>query len=99
VSGVRPKRSSGAEALAVQSDGKLVVVGRSLSNLIVARGLPEGSLDGAFGTGGSVIDEAASGATDVPLAGGKILVGLPATTSSPSSATPPQAVAGAEQST
>lgn len=57
----------GARKLAVQSDGKIVLVGSSVGRL-----LADGKPDAAFGTGGLVADE---GAANVALQGdGKIVV-------------------------
>jgi uncharacterized delta-60 repeat protein len=44
-----------AYGVAVQSDGKIVAVGEASSRYALARYLPNGSLDPAFGTGGRVI--------------------------------------------
>jgi uncharacterized delta-60 repeat protein/uncharacterized repeat protein (TIGR01451 family) len=44
------------EGLALQPDGKIVVVGTDFSNLVVARYNSDGSLDSTFGTDGKVVD-------------------------------------------
>ncbi|HET6879254.1 MAG TPA: DUF4214 domain-containing protein, partial [Pirellulales bacterium] len=46
--------SSSAGGVALQPDGKIVVVGTSGSDFAVVRYLPDGSLDPSFGTGGEV---------------------------------------------
>ena len=76
-------RSNGANAIALQSDGKIVVVGDALSaqgppDICVARYNTDGSLDPSFGTGGRVTTDFA-GLSDVGFAivvqpDGKILV-------------------------
>lgn len=43
-----------AMAIAVQSDGRILVAGTSGSDIVLARYDPDGGLDGSFGTGGSV---------------------------------------------
>jgi uncharacterized delta-60 repeat protein len=43
-----------ANAVAIQTDGKIVVAGRADGNLAVVRYNTDGSLDAAFGTGGKV---------------------------------------------
>jgi uncharacterized delta-60 repeat protein len=74
--------SDSINALAVQSDGKIVAVGSTESmgevDFFAARFLPDGSLDGTFGTGGIVtydfggLDVATSVALD---SSGRIIVG------------------------
>ncbi|HEX8637823.1 MAG TPA: FG-GAP-like repeat-containing protein [Pyrinomonadaceae bacterium] len=44
-----------AQAVALQSDGKIVVAGYALSDFALARFNPDGSLDATFGTGGTVL--------------------------------------------
>ncbi len=76
-------RSNGAAAIAVQSDGKIVVAGGALTALgpgdfAVARYNPDGSLDTSFGSGGRVTTDFA-GRSDNGVAvavqpDGKILV-------------------------
>jgi uncharacterized delta-60 repeat protein len=46
--------NDGAEALVLQSDGKLVAAGSSNADFALARYLPNGTLDPTFGTGGKV---------------------------------------------
>jgi uncharacterized delta-60 repeat protein len=58
--------------LALQSDGKIVVVGRTSalpSPFVVARYNPDGSLDTTFGTGGTVTTDVGGldGASDVVI--------------------------------
>jgi uncharacterized delta-60 repeat protein len=56
VSGIRRFNISGidaAHAIARQADGKLVVVGESSGDVVVARLLTNGTLDGAYGLGGT----------------------------------------------
>jgi uncharacterized delta-60 repeat protein len=64
-----------AEKLALQPDSKILVVGYSGSNLIVARYLPDGTLDSSFGTGGISTTTFATGASIALQPDGKILVG------------------------
>ncbi|MDX6384780.1 MAG: hypothetical protein QOK48_2353 [Blastocatellia bacterium] len=76
-------RSNGANAIALQPDGKIVVTGDGLSaqgapDITVARYNTDGSLDASFGTGGRVTTDFV-GLTDVGFAiavqpDGKILV-------------------------
>jgi len=74
-----------ARALVIQSDGKIVVTGESLtqpdgqSEIVVARYNPDGSLDATFGSGGTVVT-ASEGGDDHGQAvliepDGKIVVG------------------------
>ena len=74
----------GANALAVQPDGKLVVTGQAsdgpASRVLVARFNPDGSPDAGFGAGGAVLtglgSENAAAGTGVALQGnGAIVVG------------------------
>jgi len=44
-----------AEALAVQTDGKIVAAGRSFTLFALARYMPNGRLDATFGTGGKAL--------------------------------------------
>src|SRR5205823_3136702 len=76
--------SSAATALALQSDGKIVVAGDSRANgsrdFALARYNPDGSLDSGFGNGGKVITDFNNGSDDsaraiVLQADGKIVVG------------------------
>jgi uncharacterized delta-60 repeat protein len=77
-------------AVAIQADGKIVVAGSQLHDnstlgIIVARLNPNGTLDGTFGNGGSVIfdfgDLGAEGTSVVIQPDGKILVaGITGTT-------------------
>ena len=68
-----------AEALAVQTDGKIVAAGRSFTLFALARYMPNGRLDATFGTGGKALpnvggddyDSAEAVATQVD---GKIVV-------------------------
>jgi uncharacterized delta-60 repeat protein len=68
-----------ANGVALQSDGKIVVVGPLQGAFGVARYNADGSLDPSFGNGGKVIVDASpnfDGAFDVAIAsGGKIVVG------------------------
>lgn len=48
---------SEARAVALQPDGKLVAVGSSSAGLIIARFMPDGTLDPAFGSGGKVVGQ------------------------------------------
>lgn len=43
-----------AQAMAIQPDGKIVVVGTALGKLALARFNPDGAIDKTFGTGGTV---------------------------------------------
>jgi uncharacterized delta-60 repeat protein len=65
--------------VALQPDGKIVVVGPLQGTLGVARYNPDGSLDATFGNGGKVVTDASSsfdGVFDVRVASdGKIVVG------------------------
>jgi uncharacterized delta-60 repeat protein len=68
----------GASAVALQPDGKIIAVGESFGDFALARYNPDGSLDGTFGSGGTVTigfgfsDEAARAVTVDP--DGKIRV-------------------------
>ena len=69
--------SSSCSGLALQADGKVVAVGQSYnpSGSVVARLLPNGALDGSFGSGGITMFSFMS-ATGVAVdAAGRILVG------------------------
>ena len=70
-------RGSGATAVALQGDGKIVAVGRRRrGDFVVARYNPDGSLDPSFSGDGKLTTdfEGADGATDVALQGdGKIV--------------------------
>ncbi len=62
-------RSSFLRALAIQADGKLVVVGstpgpRNDYNFALARLLPDGSLDSTFGSGGTVVTDFSQAGND-----------------------------------
>jgi uncharacterized delta-60 repeat protein len=70
--------SDQANGVALQPDGKIVVVGPLFGKLGVARYNPDGSLDSTFGTGGKVVTDASpsfDGAFDVVVWNGKIVVG------------------------
>jgi uncharacterized delta-60 repeat protein len=73
--------NDGANAVAVQSNGKIVIAGVTNSESLVARYNADGSLDTSFGTGGwtaTVFNKSSDdGATAVAIqpADGKILVG------------------------
>jgi uncharacterized delta-60 repeat protein len=78
-----PGHSSGAAAIALQSDGKLVVAGSALGpvgppDFAVARYNSDGSLDASFGSGGRVTTDFAgrsdNGAAVTVQPDGKILV-------------------------
>lgn len=61
--------SDSVEALALQPDGRVVAVGSSASKFALARYLCDGTLDGTFGTGGTVVSAAtAAGASGVAFA-------------------------------
>ncbi len=76
-----------ARGVAIQSDGKIVVVGRTSSILsgtgndfAIVRYNTNGTLDSSFGTGGKVIADLFSGSDDLALAvaidgNGKIVIG------------------------
>jgi uncharacterized delta-60 repeat protein len=68
---------SQASGLAIQADGKPVVVGSSLGGLTLVRYTSGGALDGTFGAGGKVITQVGLGATaghDVAVQGdGRVL--------------------------
>jgi uncharacterized delta-60 repeat protein len=67
-----------ANGVALQPDGKIVVVGPLQGTFGVARYNPDGSLDSTFGSGGKVITDASpsfDGAFDVAAWSGKIVVG------------------------
>jgi uncharacterized delta-60 repeat protein len=51
-------REDGAEALAVQADGKIVAAGWSDYKFALARYMPDGQLDPSFGRGGKVVNNA-----------------------------------------
>jgi uncharacterized delta-60 repeat protein len=65
-----------AESVAVQSDGKIVVVGRSIGEFVVVRYNTDGSLDTTFGTGGIVTTSLGTNdsAKSVVIHDGKIIV-------------------------
>ena len=57
---------SEARAVALQSDGKIVVAGERKAAFALARYTPDGTLDTAFGTGGMVVtDDGARSGTDL----------------------------------
>jgi uncharacterized delta-60 repeat protein len=64
--------SESANALAIQSDGKIVVVGYSNASgsydFALARYTTNGTLDTSFGTGGKVLTDFGSGSTDLATA-------------------------------
>lgn len=63
--------------VALQPDGKIVVIGPLGGTLGIARYNPDGSLDPTFGTGGKVATDASpsyDGAFDVAISGAKIVV-------------------------
>ena len=65
-----------AEAVALQKDGRVVVVGRSDEGAVVVRLRGNGYLDGDFGEGGIRLLPQIDGATDVEITpGGSLLVG------------------------
>lgn len=80
VNTVFPGTAGGAEAVVLQSDGKLVAVGSATTadrNFALARYKPDGSLDGTFGNGGMVVTDLAGDnyANDVVLQStGKIVL-------------------------
>jgi uncharacterized delta-60 repeat protein len=70
--------SEQANGVALQPDGKIIVVGLLLGRIGVVRYNSDGSLDSTFGTGGKVMTDASpsfDGAFDVALSGTKIVVG------------------------
>jgi uncharacterized delta-60 repeat protein len=70
--------SDQANGVALQTDGKIVVVGPLQSQIGVARYNPDGSLDSTFGSGGKVTTDSTpsfDGAFDVAVSGTKIVVG------------------------
>jgi uncharacterized delta-60 repeat protein len=59
-------QSDDARALVIQPDGRIVAVGSAGEDIALVRYMPDGSVDGSFGTGGHTItdlgfDEAANG--------------------------------------
>src|SRR5262245_56152180 len=56
-----------AFTLALQSDGKIVAAGRTITGLALARYNSDGSLDTSFGSGGRVITVSSTGATAVAV--------------------------------
>jgi uncharacterized delta-60 repeat protein len=69
--------SDQANGVALQPDGKIVVVGPLQGQIGVARYNPDGSLDSTFGSGGKVTTDASpsfDGAFDVAVSGTKIVV-------------------------
>lgn len=67
-----------ANGVALQPDGKVVVVGPLQGTIGVARYNSDGSLDATFGSGGKVVTDASpsfDGAFDVAIWSGKIVVG------------------------
>ncbi len=64
-----------AEKMALQPDGKIVVVGYSGSDQFVARYQPDGTLDSSFGTGGIAKTSLAKGASIALQPDGKIITG------------------------
>ena len=73
-----------ATSVAVQPDGKFIVVGTNVADFVVARYNPDGSLDPTFGSGGVVVTDFDGGsdqANDVVVqADGRIVVAGYATT-------------------
>src|SRR6266566_313079 len=70
--------SDQANGIALQPDGKIVVVGPLQGKIGVARYNTDGSLDSTFGSGGKVMTDASpsfDGAFDVAVWSGKIVVG------------------------
>jgi uncharacterized delta-60 repeat protein len=66
-----------AVGLAVQADGKVIVVGSTNTGVGIARVNTDGSLDSGFGNGGTIVDTAqpGTGATAAAIQpDGKILV-------------------------
>jgi uncharacterized delta-60 repeat protein len=64
-----------ARAVALQPDGKIVVVGASNDRPALARYGADGSLDSGFGSGGQIVDDADGEAADVAVQpDGKIVV-------------------------
>jgi len=51
-------------AMGLQADGKVVMVGGSASDFLLARYNPDGSLDPSFGTGGLVTSDVGGGSAD-----------------------------------
>jgi uncharacterized delta-60 repeat protein len=64
-----------AEKLALQPDGKIVIVGTAGSTEFVARYLPDGTLDSSFGTGGMTTILVAVGSSIALQPDGKIVAG------------------------
>jgi uncharacterized delta-60 repeat protein len=67
-----------ANGVALQPDGRIVVVGPLQGEIGVARYNSDGSLDSTFGSGGKVVTDASpsfDGAFDVAIWSGKIVVG------------------------
>lgn len=81
--GTDPEIEDAASALALQADGKIVVVGRTwqpyTNDIAVVRYNPDGSLDASFGKGGKVIDDLSAGYDDafdiVVQPNGKLVAG------------------------
>jgi uncharacterized delta-60 repeat protein len=67
--------ADGAEKMALQPDGKIVVVGFGGSDQFVARYLADGTLDDSFGTGGIAKTSLAKGASIALQPDGKIVTG------------------------
>ncbi len=68
-----PFASGGARAVALQTDGRIVVAGSRSSGLALARYLPNGSLDRTFGGDGKVGAHAMSGSAVAIQPDGRIL--------------------------
>lgn len=81
--GTDPEIEDAASALALQADGKIVVVGRTWqpysNDFALVRYNSDGSLDTSFGKGGKVIDDLSAGYDEASAlavqADGKIVVG------------------------
>lgn len=81
--GTDPQIEDAVSDMALQADGKIVVVGRTWqpysNDIAVVRYNPDGSLDPSFGKGGKVIDDLSAGYDDafalVVQADGKLVVG------------------------
>src|SRR5437588_2503881 len=54
---ISPTSSEGGNALALQSDGKILVAGSGNGDFVVARYNPDGSPDKSFGGDGDALDE------------------------------------------
>ena len=79
--GIGPVPDTEPEGVALQPDGKIVVVGNASdavgnNAVLAARYNPNGSLDSSFGTGGKVLTQSGATVTAMALApDGKIVVG------------------------